>query len=62
MEGFFGTGTMVVCLKQVGTADRYREKLNIAVNTSVSLPAHLLKTPPGMPTRPGDCRGFIIRD
>jgi len=21
MEGFFGTGTMVACLKQVGTAD-----------------------------------------
>jgi len=44
MEGFFCTGTMAFCLKQVGTADRYTEKLNIELNTSASWAAHHLRT------------------
>jgi len=59
MEGFFGTGTTVVCLKQVGTEDWYRERLNIEVNMSASLSVHPLRTWPGMPSGPGDFRWFI---
>ena len=36
MDVFFGMGMMVACLKQVGTADRCRERLNMEVNTSAS--------------------------
>ena len=32
-EAFFGTGTMVDLLKQAGTTDLARERLNIVVNT-----------------------------
>jgi len=59
MEGFFSTGTMVVCLKQVGTADWYRERLNIEVNTSTSWSAYPLRTQPGMLSGSGDFRAFI---
>jgi len=60
MEGFFGMGTMVVFLKQVGTTDWYREKLNIEVNTSAIWSAHSLRTRPGMPPGPGNFCGFIL--
>jgi len=60
LEGFFGTGTMVVYLKQVGTADWYRERLNMVLNTSASWSAHPLRTRPGMPSGPGDFHGFIL--
>ena len=60
MDGFFVTETMVVCLKQMGTADWYRESLNIEVNTSASWSAHSLRTQPGMPSCPGHFRGFIL--
>jgi len=49
VKAFFGTGTMVVCLKQVGTADWHRERLNIKVNMSSSWSVHPLRTRPGMP-------------
>jgi len=61
MEGFFGAGTMVVCLKQVGTADWYRERyMNIEVNASASWSAHTLRTRPAMPSGPGDFCGFTL--
>ena len=58
MEGFFDTGTMVVCLKQVGTADWFRKRLNIEVNTYARWWAHALRTRPVMPSGPRDFGGF----
>ena len=60
MEGFFCTGKIVVCLKQVGTADRFRERLNMEVKTSTSWSALPLRTRPGMPSGPDDFRGFTF--
>ena len=36
-DDFFGTGTMVVFLKQVPSTDWYRERLNIGVSPNIDL-------------------------
>jgi hypothetical protein len=41
---FLGTGTMVVCLKQVSITDRIRDRLKMSVKMS----AHALSMPPGI--------------
>jgi hypothetical protein len=45
-------------LKHVGTADWYREKLNVYVNTPASWSAHALRMQLGMPSGPAALRGF----
>ena len=62
MEGFFGTGTMVVCLKQVGTADLYRERLNIEVNTSARWSAQPLRTRTGSITTTTINPGLLVEE
>src|SRR4029434_5051130 len=62
MDGFFGMGMMVACLKQVGTSDRWSERVNMEVNNSASWSAHSLRTRRGTPSGPGDFRGFTLWD
>ena len=40
MKGFMDTGTMVVCLKQEGTADWFRERLSTEVLIYATLSEH----------------------
>ena len=42
-----GTGTMVVCLKHVGTIDLVRERWKMSVKTLASWSAHAFSTCPG---------------
>ena len=46
---FFGTGTTVVCLKDVGIADSVRDKLK-SVKTLASWSVHACSTRPGNPS------------
>ena len=41
---FLGTGTMVVCLKHVGTTDSVREMFKMSVKTLASWSTHALST------------------
>jgi hypothetical protein len=49
---FLGTGTMVACLKNVGTTDSDRERLEMSVKTLASWSAHIRSTHPGNPSGP----------
>ena len=43
---FFGTGTVVVCLKHVGIIDSDSERLKMSVKTLASWSAHARSTRP----------------
>ena len=49
---FSGTGTMVVCLNNVGIIDSARDKLKMLVKTLASWSAHARSTRPGSPSGP----------
>ena len=52
------TGTMVALLKHVGTADWYRERLNMSINTPASRSADALRTQLRMPSELAVLRGL----
>ena len=47
---FLDTGTMVVCLKHVGSTDWVRERLKMPVKTIGRWSAHALRMRPGYPS------------
>ena len=49
---FLVTGTMVVCLKNVGITDSVRDWLKMSVKTLASWSAHARSTHPGNPSGP----------
>ncbi len=57
--GFFGTGMIVVDLKQKGTVAIERERLKMSVVTLVSSEAQSLSKRPGMLSGPAALREFI---
>jgi len=51
-EAVLGTGTLMDNLKQAGTTDSARERLNIVVNTGASWLGQVFNTRPNMPSGP----------
>ena len=49
---FFGTRTMVVCLKHFGITDSERERLKMSVKILASWSGHARSTRPGNPSGP----------
>ena len=53
---FLGTGTMVVCLKQLCVTGRVRDRLIMSVKPPTSWSAHALSMHPGIPSGPAVLR------
>jgi len=60
VEAVLGTGTMVDLLKQAGTTDSGRERLNIVVNTGASWIAQVFSTRPDMQSGPAAFLVFTL--